>query len=64
MANRQNKSQVFFIKSNHFYCHITTARALVSEVDYEVGYETLLQTLQQKYLFSRMYIRLLLLLIL
>ncbi len=46
--------------NSHFYCHITTTRAFVSEVSYEVGYETLLRTLQQKYLFSRMYILLLL----
>ncbi len=49
-----NQIQSLLLSHHHSTC------ALVSEVGYEVGYETLLRTLQQKYLFSRMYIPLLL----
>ncbi len=47
-ATRQNKSLFFFyqIKSLLLSHHHSTC-ALVSEVGYEVGYETLLQTAQQ-----------------
>ncbi len=47
-ATRQNKS-LFFLSNQITF--IVTSRALASEVGYEVGYETLLRTLQQKYLF-------------
>ncbi len=45
------KVRVFFIKSLLLSLH-HSACALMSEVGYEVGYETLIRTLQQKYLFS------------
>ncbi len=60
-ATRQNKSHFFLNKiQSLLLSHHHSTCALVSEVGYEVGYETLLRTLQQKYLFSRMYILLLL----
>ncbi len=53
-ATRQNKSVFYFYQITFIVTSPSTC-ALVTEV----GYETLLRTLQQKYLFNRMYILLL-----
>ncbi len=57
----RNLRRFFYQIKSLLLSHHHGTCALVSEVVYEVGYETLLRILQQKYLFSRMYILLLLL---